>query len=263
MGTYDDTDPSRRLPWRALACLVIVPAALIAASTCVLVLALVRAPAAWIDRLYSGFGRFCLAVAGTQVEIRGLEHIESGCAYVVVANHESSWDPIVLLAALRHIPVRFIVKQQLAHAPVLGPALMHSGNVCVERTNTAGDTERIRHEMTRRRHDVSILFYAEGTRARDGAFHPFKKGAFVTAMTEGLPILPVATAGTYRVLPPATLGIRPGIVTVEVGAPVSTVDIPLDARDDLRDQVHAGVGRLRALARQRLRAHGVEPGGVD
>jgi 1-acyl-sn-glycerol-3-phosphate acyltransferase len=248
---------------RSILCLLVLPASLILASAYVVLLLLLRAPAKWIDRVYTGFAEFCLLVAGTRLEVRGLEHVEPRQPYVVVANHESSWDPVVLLVALKAHPVRFVVKQEIMRTPILGRALLHSGNVCVLRTNTAGDAERIGDEMKRRRADVSILFYAEGTRARDGAFHPFKKGAFVTAVSQGLPILPVATAGTYWILPPLSLRIRPGTVVVEVGAPIATAGSSPDDRDRLRDRTHAVVGDLRARARARLRAAGCEPGGAD
>jgi 1-acyl-sn-glycerol-3-phosphate acyltransferase len=248
---------------RSIPCLLILPPTLILASAFTLLLLLLRAPARWIDRIYTGFAEFCLLVAGTRLEVGGLEHAEPHQPYVVVANHESSWDPVVLLVALKAHPVRFVVKQEIMRTPVLGRALLHSGNVCVVRTDTAGDTGRIGNEMQRRRPDVSILFYAEGTRARDGAFHPFKKGAFMTAISHGLPILPVATAGTYRILPPLSLRIATGTVAVEVGAPISTAGLSPDDRGRLRDRVHAAVGDLRARARARLRTAGCEPGGVD
>jgi 1-acyl-sn-glycerol-3-phosphate acyltransferase len=223
----------------------------------------IGAPQARVDRAYTGFARFALWVAGTRVELSGLEHVRPGQAYVVVPNHESDWDPVVLMGALRQLRLRAVVKEQAARIPLFGRALLRTGNVRVERTHTAEDVQRIREAMTTRRRDVSMLFYAEGTRSRDGALHAFKKGAFVTAIAYQLPILPVGTAGTRRVWPPLTLRMRSGPVAVEIGPPIPVAGLALEDRDRLRDETHRAVRELRAAARRRLRALGVEPGGID
>jgi 1-acyl-sn-glycerol-3-phosphate acyltransferase len=243
--------------------LLVLPPALVLASLWVLFLALLGVPPAWIDRAYTGFARFALWVAGTRVEVHGLEHVRLGEAYVVVPNHESDWDPVVLMAALKQLRLRAVIKEQAARIPIFGRALLHTGNVRVERTDTAADVQRLREAMAARRPDVSMLFYAEGTRSRDGAFHAFKKGAFVTAITYQLPILPVGTAGTRRVWPPLTLRLRSGLVVVEIGPPIPVAGLTLDDRDRLRDETRRVVKELRAAARRRLRALGVEPGGID
>jgi 1-acyl-sn-glycerol-3-phosphate acyltransferase len=228
-----------------------------------MLLALIGAPSGWVDRAYTGFARFAVWVAGTRIEVNGLDHVRPGQAYVVVPNHESDWDPVVLMAALKQLRVRAVIKEQAARIPIFGRALLRTGNVRVERTHTAEDVQRIRQAMAARRPDVSMLFYAEGTRSRDGAFHAFKKGAFVTAIAYQLPILPVGTAGTRRVWPPLTLWLRSGPVVVEIGPPIPVAGLTLDDRDRLRDETHRAVGQLREAARRQLRARGIEPGGVD
>lgn len=248
---------------RTAVALLVLPAALCLASVWALLLVLVGAPQTWIDRAYTGFARFALWVGATRTEIRGLEYLEPGQAYVVVPNHESSWDPVVLFAALSQLRLRAVVKEEAARIPVFGHALLLTGNVRVERTHTAADVQRIRTAMAARPSDVSMLFYAEGTRSRDGAFHAFKKGAFVTAIAYGLPILPVATAGTRRLWPPLTVRMRSGPVVVEIGRPIQVAGLTLADRDRLRDETYGTVRALREAARRRLRALGVEPGGID
>jgi 1-acyl-sn-glycerol-3-phosphate acyltransferase len=243
--------------------LLVLPPALVLASCWVMLLVLIGGPPAWIDHAYIGFARFALWVAGTRVEVHGIDHLQPGQAYVVVPNHESDWDPVVLMAALRQLRLRAVIKEQVARIPLFGPALLRTGNVRVERTDTATDVQRLREAMAARRPDVSMLFYAEGTRSRDGALHEFRKGAFVTAIGYQLPILPVGTAGTRRVWPPLTLRLRSGSVVVEIGPAIPVADRTLDDRDRLRDETREAVRELRAAARRRLRALGVEPGGSD
>jgi len=221
--------------------LVLLPPALALAAVAALLLALVGAPLAWVDRLYRGFARVCLAVAGTRLEVHGLRHVDPDRAYVIVPNHESLWDPIVLLAALAPLRVRL------------------TGNVSVRRRDTAGDIGRLRDAMGHRAAGTSMLFFAEGTRSPDGDLHAFKKGAFVTAIAEQLAVLPVAIAGTGAVLPPGDLRARGGPVVVEIGVPLAVTALASDDRDALRASAYKAVTVLRRRARERLRFLGGDP----
>ncbi len=240
-----------------------VPAALGLVSLWILVLSFLRAPRERIDRAYWWFGRVGCRIAGSKLLVRGLDGVQPGKAYVLVPNHESNWDPVVLVAALETIPARFVAKRQIIRIPVFGWALLRSGNVRVERTNTQGDVERIRRQMEERPLDVSILFYAEGTRSREGALREFRKGAFVTAISYGLPVLPIGHAGTYRIWRPGRFGIRSGPVAVEVGRPIPVDGLTYHDRDKLRDQTFEAVRELRTRARDRIRELGFDPGGID
>jgi 1-acyl-sn-glycerol-3-phosphate acyltransferase len=248
---------------RTAAGLLILPICLVYASASVYVGTLFKASTRRLHYWYVWFARLCLRVAGTKLEVHGTENIEEGQAYVVVPNHESTWDPPSLVAGLPQLILRFVIKKELMQIPIFGNALRRSGNVRVVRSETEGDAQRIRQGMDARDPAVSILFFAEGTRARDGALQPFKKGAFITAIAHGLPILPVATAGTYGIWPKGTLQLRRGAVVIEVGEPIPTEGFGLDHRAALRDQTHEAVARLRSLARQGVRALGFDPGGVD
>ncbi len=249
--------------FRTTISMLILPATLIGVSAWIVLLVTVGAPRSWIDRAYHFFGWIGCLVAGTRVQVNGLENIVPGHAYVIVPNHESNWDPVVLTHALNVLPARFIAKKQVIAVPVLGAALLRSGNVRVERSNTQGDVDRIRETMADRPMDVSILFYAEGTRSRDGALHDFKKGAFVTAISYGLQILPVGHAGTYRIWRPLRFGVRSGPAVIEVGRPISVDGLQYEDRDKLRDQIFDVVRELRARARERVRELGFDPGGID
>ena len=89
------------------------------------------------------------------------------------------------------------------------------------------------------------------------------QGAFATAIGFGLPVLPVAIAGTRPIWPKGKLRLRRGTVAIEVGEPIPIEGLTIDDRTSLRDRTHAVVAELRARARQRLRDWGHDPGGID
>jgi 1-acyl-sn-glycerol-3-phosphate acyltransferase len=250
-------------PLRTMICLLVLSPGIILASLLGMALGLVGAPQRRVNIAYTGFARFCLLIGGTRLEVNGLERLEPGQAFLIVSNHESNWDLPSLVAGLSGLIVRFVAKKEVMRIPIFGQALRLTGNVRVVRTQTAADIERIRKGMTRRAKEVSVMFFAEGTRSRDGALHPFKKGAFATAIGFGIPVLPVAIAGTRPIWPKGKLRVRRGTVAIEVGEPIPIDGLTIDDRASLRDRAHAVVAELRAVARQRLRDWGFDPGGID
>ena len=228
-----------------------------------IVLALLGAGARAVHPLYVFFSRVALRVAATPVELRGGERLQPGAAYVVICNHESAWDPVCLVAVLPQLTIRFVVKEGIMRIPVFGAALRATGNVTVLRTDSRGDVARVERGMGKRDPAVSMLFFAEGTRSRDGALHPFKKGAFAAAIHHQLPLLPIAIAGTYRIWPKGSFALRPGPVSIAIGEPIPVAGASETDRDALRERGVAAVRELRAKARARLRSRGVEPGGGD
>jgi len=70
---------------------------------------------------------------------------------------------------------------------------------------------------------------------------PFKKGGFVMAIKAQAPVVPVALHGTADAMPRGRFWVKPGVVRVEVGAPISTAGLTIDDR-----------GRLMETVRQRL-----------
>lgn len=248
---------------RSATAVLILPPALMLASLACLVLALAGASVQHTHRVYLAFSRLCFFVAGTRLLVRGAEHVLPDRQYVVVPNHDSGWDPMCLLLGLPDLVLRFVAKHEFMRVPVFGPALRRTGNVEVVRRQTRGDVSRIQTAMGERDPAVSILFFAEGTRSRDGALHPFKMGAFATAIAYGLPVLPVGMAGAGRIWPPDSLTIRRGTVALEVGEPIPIDGLGHEDRGALRDRCFEAVSALRATARRHLREVGVEPGGID
>jgi 1-acyl-sn-glycerol-3-phosphate acyltransferase len=87
-----------------------------------------------------------------------------------------------------------------------------------------------------------LLFYAEGTRSPDGQIHAFKKGGVTLALRTGLPIIPLAISGTWKLLPKNALLIRPGgKVKIVLAPPIETTGMTLDDRDALNERVRATI----------------------
>jgi 1-acyl-sn-glycerol-3-phosphate acyltransferase len=87
----------------------------------------------------------------------------------------------------------------------------------------------------------SLTLFPEGTRSRDDAFLPFKKGGALIALRSGRPLVPVALSGTNALMPKDAKLLRPGRVVVTVLPPIPTEGLSLEARDRLTEQVFQAI----------------------
>ena len=80
------------------------------------------------------WAKMLLFLANTRVEIIGVENILMKKPQIFMANHQSDFDILILLA---HIPCQFrwIVKKELFHIPLFGPAMRRAGYIEMDRQN--------------------------------------------------------------------------------------------------------------------------------
>ncbi len=155
------------------------------------------------------------------VKVRGKEFVEKGQAYVIVANHRSSFDILVVYAYLG-VRFKWVMKKELRKVPGLGYGSKAVGHIFIDRSNTKKAIESIREAGNKIKNGVSVFFFPEGTRSKTGEMLPFKKGAFHLALDLGLPILPVSINGTDRILPSDTFDLFPGNAEIIFHPPVDT-----------------------------------------
>lgn len=164
------------------------------------------------------WSRILLAAAGAKTTVEGMEHVPSGpCLFA--ANHQSLLDIPALFLVLPG-SARFLAKESLFRIPVLGWAMAASGCIPIDRSNRARAMRSLREAAARVRAGRSVVFFPEGTRSRDGKLAPFKKGGFHLAMEARVPTVPVAVSGSYRILRPGSMHVRPGPLRVRLTPPL-------------------------------------------
>jgi 1-acyl-sn-glycerol-3-phosphate acyltransferase len=203
----------------------------------------------WFLRFARGWARTLLAVAGIRVQVLHAERLEPGRSFVIVANHESFCDILVLLANLP-MQVRFLAKRSVFRVPVLGWSIAAAGFVPVDREDRSRGTETVDAALRRLLGGRSVVLFPEETRTRNGDLLPFKRGAAHLALRSGLPILPVALAGTFRVLKRGSLLITPGQVVMSVGNPIEVSGRTLRDRDAVTRAAREEVQALRDEAQR-------------
>jgi 1-acyl-sn-glycerol-3-phosphate acyltransferase len=179
-----------------------------------------------------------------KIKIDGREKALSNSSYVIIANHQSILD-ILLINCLR-FRFKWISKIENIRLPVLGWYLRMAGYITVNRGNEESKAEMLERSDQCLKSGISIMIFPEGTRSFDGEIGFFKRGAFQLAIQNTIPILPVVIDGTTSILPKHGLIFRSGHnVRIKVLDPVSPSTFETGNPDIL-------AGRLSSLMKSEL-----------
>jgi 1-acyl-sn-glycerol-3-phosphate acyltransferase len=181
-----------------------------------------------------------------RLEVRGREKLPRRGPAVLVANHQSLGDILVLHGLYR--PFKWVSKAENFRIPLVGWNMRLNRYVPLvrgERQSTARMMDACRFWLDR---GVPVMFFPEGTRSPDGEVRAFKEGAFRLAVEKGCPVFPIAVAGTMRTVPKygLTLAGRADC-RVHVLDPIDPADVGGDAgalRDLARDRIVAEKARI-------------------
>lgn len=141
-------------------------------------------------------------------EVRGVENLSNIGGLVLVSNHTSYWDPVVVGCAFNR-QVHFMAKSELFSIPLLGTAIRILGAFPVRRDKSDRNAIRTAVKLLEKGSVVGV--FPEGTRSRTGEMLKLHLGAAMLAFKAGVPILPVAVSGTRGVF---------GKITIQVGKPI-------------------------------------------
>ena len=189
--------------------------------------------------------------------VNGIEHVPAEGPVILASNHRSYFDvaALALVAARLGRPVRFMGKQELFDAPVVGQLSRALGGIPVDRGSGSGDPMS-RATAALRAGEVVIVL-PQGTIPRGEAFFDpvlhGKTGAARLAAETGAPVIPIGVWGSEKVWPraskvPNVANLQPPPrVTIAIGPPVT-----LGRDDAVADTAHlmdAIVGLLPDEAR--------------
>lgn len=237
------------IPRTVLTLVVLVAATLILGGPVWLLGLLGKARAA--NRLITYWSRAFLWAFGVKVEAFGLENAAGMGPCVILSSHRSHLDGPVLLCTLP-FDFSFVIKRSLAKIPIWGWAVTRAGYVAIDRSDHTDSVAGMKRAAEMVRKGRRVLTFPEGTRGASDEFRPFKKGGVVLAIEAQVPILPVAVAGTFDLLPRGAMRAKPGRVVVAVGRPISTQGLTYDDRAELLRQVEDTIKGLYAKAREAL-----------
>ena len=196
--------------------------------------------------LFSRFTGACLRLAAfcfARVKVEGLDRIPESGPLLVICNHCSNADGMLLMAFVVPAmgrPMRWLGKEEALRWPFFGWGMRQNGVMGVRRG--AGDLEAFKMAKGVLDEGGVLTIFPEGTRSPTGALQAVKEGATVLAVRSGAPILPIAIAGSQRFWPKGKLLPRPRRqMTVRVG---ETFTLSMPKGDDRHESLRAATAEM-------------------
>jgi len=167
-----------------------------------------------------------------KIKIEGREKAIRGTTYVIISNHQSILD-ILLLNCLRY-RFKWISKIENIKVPILGWYLRMADYITVDRGNEESRAEMLGRSYECLEREISLMIFPEGTRSKNMQIGFFKRGAFQLAIQSGKPILPIIIDGTGGVLPKHGFIFNRGHkIRIRVLDPVHPESFGIDNPDEL------------------------------
>src|SRR5215467_12675811 len=163
--------------------------------------------------------RLLFFLAGLRVRVVGKEHMNASGARIYASNHTSYFDVLPLMGALG-VPYRFVAKSEVHDMPFIGTFLRRMKHLSFVSSDSNSRREAVEEMEAILRSGESVFVFPEGTFVPEEGVRPFQLGAFHTAVSTGVPIVPVSLAGTRRFLRDGTILPRPTAVTITLSPPV-------------------------------------------
>jgi fatty-acyl-CoA synthase len=193
--------------------------------------------------------RAYLKVAGWRVRVEGRQYLRENAPRMLVANHTSYADIVVLMAALG-TDYHFVAKAEVMSMPFFGTFLRKLGHFSFRREDPQARLHQAEQIEDALRRGESVFVFPEGTFTAQSGVRPFHLGAFKAAIAAQREIVPIALDGTRRVLRDGAWMPRPGRITITICPPIA----PPPSADDWQQIV-----RVRDSAREIIARYAHEP----
>lgn len=178
-------------------------------------------------------------LTGTRARREGFHNLPNGPC-VVVANHASYLDGVLLFAVLP-TGFSFVIKSEMNDVPVAGFVLRRIGQFFVERAHVQRSARAARQVMREARAGRPIGFFPEGTFTEVPGLLKFHKGAFATAKSAKLPVVPLVIEGTRGILPADRWLPHPGRITLKMLPAIDADTVQELEAIHLRDRARAAI----------------------
>jgi len=215
------------------------------APTCCLVVLLVRLFTLSDAAAYAVFrfwARSSFWLGGIRRVTVGLDRVDLTRPRVYVANHPTSFDPLVMMSV---IPGRLsaVGKKELRRYPIVGWVMMACGWLFIDRGNLERAKRSIAAAGEKIRGGLPVLIFPEGKRTETPhELQEFKKGPFHMALEAQVPLQPARIVGWEKMIDPGSRIPRSGTIEIRFGREI--VPTTADGVDDLLHKVRAEMESL-------------------
>ncbi|MBA3671089.1 MAG: 1-acyl-sn-glycerol-3-phosphate acyltransferase [Gemmatimonadaceae bacterium] len=205
-------------------------------------------------------GRAFRRLAMLDVSLNPLWHFEtdgpappaSSRPFVAVSNHESYAD----IFLISHFPweMKWLSKDTIFRIPVMGWMMWMANDIPIKRGKRESVVSAMQGCRNRLARGMSVMIFAEGTRSKTDDLLPFKDGAFKLAIEAGVPILPIAVAGTRDCMAKGSFSFRRARAKARVLEPIPTAGLTSADVPGLRERTRSTIDDARRVLQRELAA---------
>jgi 1-acyl-sn-glycerol-3-phosphate acyltransferase len=151
-----------------------------------------------IRRIMRFWARSIFLMLGKRLRVTGIENIEKGKNYILLANHASLFD---IMAILSFYPgVSWFGREHLLRVPFFGRVLKLTHYVPMKTGDVKNTREMLSH-LVQKSGNQTIAIFPEGTRTTDGNINRFRKGFVHILKATEMSVLPVTLNGFFLLKP--------------------------------------------------------------
>lgn len=189
------------------------------------------------NKMIKAWGRWAVWACPGKTTINGMDNIQNK-PYVVIANHESTVDVFYLLGKFP-INMRMVAKEELRKTPFIGAAMKRSGFIFVDNKTKGKSIAHLNEQFEKlKKENLSLMVFPEGSRFKKTRLSKFRLGAFVMAIENQLPILPIVMKGVREMMPPESHSFHRSDVVIDVLPEIDTSNLSYEDRHDLMDRCY-------------------------
>ena len=187
------------------------------------------------------WGFISSALVGFFFKFEYEEAIDWSKTYIICPNHTSNLD-IAAMCILVKSDYSFMGKQELVDGLVTG-LFFKTVDIPVNRESKMSSYRAFKKAGEKLTHGKSVIIFPEGKISDDypPQLHEFKNGPFKLAIELKVPIIPVSSPNTWKMLwdDGTKYGTKPGVCHFYIHKPIDTINLIADDADALRDKVYS------------------------
>jgi 1-acyl-sn-glycerol-3-phosphate acyltransferase len=191
-------------------------------------------------RIARVWARLLVFFAGCSLEVCGRENLLAHKVAVYASNHTSYMDTPVVFASLP-FQFRILAKKELWPIAFIGWYLDRSGQIPIDTQNPRATLSSLGVGVKALRAGMPLFVFPEGGRTPNGDLQDFLSGAAYLAIRAQVPLVPIALAGVYDLLPMGTRHLYPGKLTLTAGPAIDTTGMTVRQTEELTERLRQAV----------------------
>ncbi|MBU5316405.1 1-acyl-sn-glycerol-3-phosphate acyltransferase [Clostridium bornimense] len=186
--------------------------------------------------------KMVISITGIKISIDGKENIKKDTNYLIIANHKSDLDSLILIWLFEE-PLIFIGKEELKKTPFISTWFKEIGSLFIERDNIRQSAKVILEGVEILKGGKSIVIFPEGKRIMEDRLGEFKNGSFKLAIKSKVAVLPVAIVDSYKAFEESKR-IKSANIKINVGEKIDYKELGYTKTSELCEHTKLVVERL-------------------